>query len=365
MKSRKQLITSLLLTGCTGFTACNALAVVSAPKLEVYTQSPWLTNGFTIASNGQAFINFPRFKGHYHSPALAKLVDGKLIPFPNNHWNQWPKYKDLLHTLVNVNAVHIFDNKLLWVVDQGAAEGATPNPQAAKLVAFDINTGNVKHLISFDNKVLPTGGAPNDLRIHGDLIYITDSGLGGIIIHNLKTGKSVRRLSEISLLQHNPNINQKGFNGRKLEDKIGNTPAVHSDALEVSNDGEWLYFATPTGPLYRVATAKLLDLSLSDQDLALAIQKVADLPSIGGSAIDKQGRIYISNVEERAIDRLENGKFIRLVQDMRLITPDALFIDKHNWIYIPAPQIEFMQDLNHGKEQTKAPWFIYRFKLND
>ena len=52
-----------------------------------------------------------------------------------------------------------------------------------------------------------------------------------------------------------------------------------------------------------------------------------------------------------------------LIQDDRLITPDALVIDESGWMYIPAPQIEAISTNNNGKDETRAPWYIYRFRL--
>lgn len=336
---------------------------LSTPRLEIVATSPWLANGVAVSSDGNYFLNFPRLQGHIVSPALARVTKSGLVPFPDNQWNRWQPGEDGLNSLVNVNACHIFADNLLWVVDQGAPQGEQAVTGAAKLVAFDIHSGEQKQLIRFDEQALPQGGAPNDLRIYQHFIYVTDSGLGGIIIHNMQNGRTLRRLSKSALLRKPDNLNQKGFKGRVLQDKSGNRPNVHSDVIEVSADGMWLYFATPTGPLYRVSTAALKDESLDNATLESQIQKVANIPSIGGSAIDASGNIYLSDVENRSVEILRpDGKKERLIQDDRLISPDALVIEK-GWIYVPAPQMEFTSNNNGGKDATKAPWMIYRFRL--
>lgn len=335
-----------------------------AAGLDVAVSSPWLTNGATVSSNGTIFINLPRFKGHENSPALAKVTENGPVAFPGNGWNQWQPGDSGVNRLVNVNAVHIFNDDRLWVVDQGAPEDGKPAPGAAKLIAFDITTGRTSKIIRFDEQSLPPGGAPNDLRIHGNLIFVTDSGLGGIIIHDLKTSVSKRKLSASPLLKKPSQLAQKGFAGRILSDDKGKRPEVHSDMLEVSPEGKWLYFATPTGPLYRIQIHFLLNDALDDAALEQHIEKFADIPSIGGTAMDSLGNLYLSNVENRSVDLLlPGGDRQVLIQDDRLVSADALFIDRNRNMYIPAPQLEYLPSANQGKDKTAAPFVIYKFPL--
>jgi len=261
---RREFISGSLAAICLASPVLALANKTTEPALQRFAQSPWLTNGIAVATDGSSFLNFPRFKGHLTSPALARITAKGPVAFPGNQWNNWQPGDDGVNTLVNVNACHIFADNLLWVVDQGAPEGEKPGPGAAKLVAFDRHSGEVKKLIRFDKSALPEGGAPNDLRIHCSLIYVTDSGLGGIIIHDLASGKTLRRLSASVMLQKSENAIQRGFKGRVLQDATGKKPSVNSDVIEVTADGQWLYYATPTGPLYRIRTALLRDRSLSD-----------------------------------------------------------------------------------------------------
>ncbi|MCU5774063.1 major royal jelly family protein [Erwiniaceae bacterium BAC15a-03b] len=335
-------------------------------ELQPAVSSPWLTNGVAVSQQNEVFINFPRFKGHTSSPALARIENGRPRPFPGNQWNKWQAGDDGLNTLVNINAVHIFDDNLLWVVDQGAPQGEKPAAGAAKLVAFDITSGNVEKIIRFAPHILPEGGAPNDLRIAGGRIFITDSGLGGIIIHDLKTADSRRKLSEAPLLRKPQTAQQKGFNGRILSDGKGTFPQVHSDMLEVSPDGKWLYLSAPTGPLYRIEIRWLLDDALEDKQLESRLEKYADIPSIGGTAIDTKGNIYLSDAEKRAVERLHSdGSRQVIVQDDRLVSPDALFIDNKGFMYVPASQIEYLSDQAGGEDKTGDTFYIYKFALPD
>ncbi|MDL4915210.1 MAG: hypothetical protein QRY16_15935 [Enterobacterales bacterium endosymbiont of Blomia tropicalis] len=47
----------------------------------------------------------------------------------------------------------------------------------------------------------------------------------------------------------------------------------------------------------------------------------------------------------------------------RLVTPNALVIDQHGWMYVPAPQLEYLSAHNRGDDKAQALWSVYRFRL--
>ncbi|WP_435171226.1 hypothetical protein [Falsirhodobacter sp. 1013] len=111
--------------------------------------------------------------------------------------------------------------------------------------------------------------------------------------------------------------------------------------IELSGDGRWLYWAFPAGPLRRIETAALWDEALDDAALAARIETVAEIPPIGGTAIDDLGNIYLSDVAARRIAVLvPDGRILTLVQDDRLISPDAIWIGADRRLMVPAPQTE-------------------------
>jgi len=333
--------------------------------LSVAALSPWLTNGVTVDQTGALFLSHPRFKGHEESPSLTRVGrDGRPTPFPGRGWNSWRPGDDGAKAFVFVNAVHIFADGTLWVVDQGAPEGGKPGPGAQKLVQLDPVTGEIRRILPFDSAILPAGAQMNDLRVHGDRLYVTDSGLGGLILHDLASGQSRRRLSEHPLLRKAEAAVQKGTNGRALRDAKGKRPSVNSDVIELSAVGDWLYWAPPTGPIRRIPTAVLWDDALDDAALAKRIEYVADTPSIGGTAIDTLANLYLSDAEHRRITVLTpDGARATLIADERLVSPDALFIDVRRRLLIPAPQLERMAGQNGGREKTRPPYAVYALQL--
>ncbi|MDR5741182.1 MULTISPECIES: hypothetical protein [unclassified Caballeronia] len=99
-------------------------------------------------------------------------------------------------------SVHIFSDDTVWCVDQGSLNATafpyvnkTLDRGAQKLVRLDPDSGRVLDVLRFDDAILPIGAQLNDLRFHGSTMYLTDSGLGGLIVHDLSNGKTLRRLS--------------------------------------------------------------------------------------------------------------------------------------------------------------------------
>ncbi|MDF9789306.1 hypothetical protein M2440_000007 [Methylorubrum extorquens] len=178
-------------------TTAQAARAASAPTpvLTLAAQSRWLCNGVAAAPDGTLFLGLPRFPDHRETPSLVRVEqDGALSPFPGGAWNAWSQGGDGQSAFVMVNAVHVFNDGTLWVVDQGAVgERAVPGGQ--KIVRLDPRTGTVLAVLRFGDDILPAGATMNDLRLHDHMLYVTDSGLGGIIVHDLAANRTLRRAS--------------------------------------------------------------------------------------------------------------------------------------------------------------------------
>ena len=340
-------------------------ATTTVSPLTVAVRSPWLVNAFALTSDGMMFVGLPRFGAETDTPSLARVTgDGAVEPFPGGQWNSWKAGADGRDAFVMVNAIHIFADDTLWVVDQGAPSGTAPMPGAQKLVRLDPRTGSILAVLRFAEDILLPGAQINDLRIHDQMLYLTDSGLGGIIVHDLTANRTIRRLSGHDLLKQDSDAPLKGQGGRILADAAGKRPSVQSDAIELSADGSWLYWATPTGPLRRIPAAALADPRLSDLALGRLVQAIATIPSIGGSAIDTLDNIYLSDVENRQISVLmPGGTRATLVVDDRLSSPDALFIGPDRRLYVPASQIEHLPQHAGGVDSSKAPFLVLAMPL--
>lgn len=329
--------------------------------LAIAAHSPdFLPNGVALTSQGDIFLSLPRWTGMENTISVARVSeDGSLAPFPGGAWNQWKPGDDGHAAFVMINALHIFGDDTLWVVDQGTADRKTTLPGAQKLLQFDTASGKLLRSLCFGPDILPEGAQMNDLRLWAGKLYIPDSGLGAIIVHDLATGHTMRRLAGNPLLRQEPGRSLTGTGGRPLEDAEGHRPAVQIDQVEVSAGGRWFYFCTPTGPLRRLPLAMLGDASLEDARLAAAIETVGDIPCTNGTAADTAGNLYIADAEQRRILlQTPSGQRLTLLQDERLVSADAMFIDRRRLLYIPCPQTEKVADNNRGQDAVQKPFLV-------
>lgn len=337
----------------------------SSEDLSVAARSPFLCSGVAVAADGTQFLGLPRFPGMEDTPSLVRVgPDGRLQPFPGGGWNDWRPGRDGREAFVMVNAIHIFRDNTLWVVDQGERPGKVPAPGVEKLVQLDPTDGRILRVLRFSRRIMPARAQFNDLRQHGDLLFVTDSGLGGVIIHDLATGRTLRRLSGQPVMRNDATHLHRGIGGRVLQDGAGVRPRVESDMLEIDAAGTWFYFSVPAGPLKRLRVASLLDARKSDATLAREVEVVADIPSIGGTCIDTLGNIYLSDAENCQITVLApDGRKATLVRDARLVSPDALFIDRNRVLYIPCSQIQKLAMFNDGVNGTRKPFLVLKMSL--
>lgn len=359
----RRLFLSSVATGMVGYPSFKQ--VKATELLSVVARSPFIASGVAVSHESEIFLGLPRFPGMEKTFSLARVNSrGEPIPLPGGSWNTWQKGQNSARAFVMVNAIHLFHDNTLWVVDQGAPIGSQPEPGAQKLVQLDVKTGRIIRVLSFPKAIMPSGARFNDLRIHGDLIFVTDSGLGGVIIHNLSTGKTLRRLSGQKVMRNDGVHLHRGIGGRILADGNGKRPDTASDDIEVDASGTWFYFAVPAGPLKRIGVADLLNTALTDDQLAQKVEIVAEIPSIGGTCMDTHGNFYLADAENSRITVLSpEGKRATLVQDNRLISPDALFIDRNRKLYIPCPQLQKLAFLNSGRNEAHAPFLVLSMPL--
>lgn len=303
-------------------------------QISVAARSPWLANQVALTRDGTMFLGLPRHAVSESTPSLGRVnTDGKVSSFPGNTWNKWKPGDDGREAFVYLNSVHIFADDTVWCLDQGSVGKDTPKPGAQKLVQLDAKDGRILNVIRFGDDILPPGAKLNDLRFHGSTMYLSESGLGALIVHDMTTGETMRRLSERPQLVANPKTVTLKFGPG---DKETTFSPPNADMLEISADGKWLYWAAPTGPLYRIATQSLRDPAVSDAALVGKIEHVADIQFSGGSSMDTLGNFYFSETNTRRITVLSpSGKWTTLALDPRLIRPDGSFIGADRRLYIP------------------------------
>ncbi|WP_058961739.1 L-dopachrome tautomerase-related protein [Type-E symbiont of Plautia stali] len=363
--SLKALVTMIALASSAQVLAQDTLPVTlptqQDSRLEQVATSPRVWNGITVSHDNRLFASLTQSEGA--GLQLAEVINNQLKAFPDDSWNQW-NANDPEHHFYHVNALRIGPDGDLWVMDSGN-KGIGTGDQAvaggAKLVHINLATGKVVNSYVFKAPTLQPTSYLDDVRFNGDFAYITDPGAVGLVVLNLKSGKSWRVLDNHPLsIDHQPIY----ADGKKLILRDGREKRVGLDQLEVSPDGKWLYYQAIPGPLARIETRYLNDSALSAAEVAKHAEKVRETWSTGGTAIDAEGNIYASDINTRSIKRIApDGKVTTVVQDPRLVWIDAMWVSD-GALWMPSGQINRTPATTGGKPSTvEYPVKLYRLPL--
>ena len=325
------------------------------PKLEIVAESQNQWTGVAVSKEGRLFVNFPRWSDDV-PVSVAEWKDGKPVPYPNAEWNQWTGKEDPAKHFVCVQSVTVDDRNRLWILDPANPKFAGVVPGGPKLLRVDLTKNTVERVYTFDAKVAPRGSYLNDMRVDTsrDVVYISDSGAGAIVVLDGNTGQSRR------LLADHPSTKAEAIDivieGSAWK-RGGKTPQVHADGIALSPDRKWVYFQALTGKtMYRIPAEALLDERLDPKKVPQCVEKVATSGVADGIAFGPDGHLYLSSLEENAINRLTpKHERQRVVFDERLRWPDSFAVGADGWIYVTTAQI-------HLGPSRKDPYRIWRFR---
>ena len=331
------------------------------PQLIDELQLSFQTSAIATTPGGRTFLNVLRLDG---SPGarVVEWVKGKAIPYPNASWNAGANSRDASSQLVLVNSLRIGPEGDLWLVDSGTPAFGQPKlPHGAKLIQIDVLTDHVKRVFDLDPYTKATSFV-DDVRFHGSTAYLTDAGSGAIIVLDLSTGNGRRTLEQSSSVRA---LTPMMADGRSIVGPDGKLLYINSDQLEVSPDGRWLYFQPASGPLSRIET-KWLDTSVSESLIAGHVEAFTITPSTGGTAIDRSGNIYVSDTNKRRLLRITpDGAMTELLADERLSWVDAMWIDSHGYLWMPAAQIHLIALFHNGQSKVRMPEHIFKIQIGD
>ncbi len=342
---------------------------------QVFAFHDAMPTGVTVSETGRIFVNFPRW-GDDVPFTVAEIRDGKVQAWPNAQINKEDP-QDPAKGLISVQSVVADGQGRVWLLDTAAPGFAAPKPGGAKLVAVDLATDKVVKTLVFPANVILPSTYVNDMRFdfrHGKegTVYVTDSsvsGPGAIIVMDIATGKASRRLSGAKSTSVDPSfipvvegqaLMTKGADGKKK------APAVASDGIALSPDGQTLYFSPLSSRhLYSVPTKLLRDVSVSEKALDAAVQGLGEKGASDGLEADADGAVYATDYEHNGIrKRLADGSWQTIVHDPRVLWPDTLSIGPDGYLYFTANQLHRQAGFQGGKDLRQKPYSLLRVKIN-
>ena len=185
--------------------------------------------------------------------------------------------------------------------------------------------------------------------------YITDSGEGGLIVLDLQSSAARR------LLDGHPAVLAEATDitiGDQPWLLGGRTPQVHCDGIAYDAEHDRVYFQALTGrTLYLIDAALLRDPRTLPKRVAGGVQVALIHRPVDGILAGPGGTIYLSNLEQSAIDRWSpGGDIARVADDPRLAWPDSFSLTADGWLYVATSQI-------HLGPQPDTPYRIMRIKV--
>jgi sugar lactone lactonase YvrE len=329
--------------------------------LQVYSNNDFQLTGVSVSKSGRVFVNFPRWSAEYLNAVVEVMPDGSAKPFPDEAWNRWNlDPKSAATHFVCVQSVVVDDTDALWVLDPAAPMLMSIVPNGPKLVKIDLKTNRVARVIPIGPEAAKTNTYLNDVRFDNrrNFAYITDSGLGGIVVVDLTTGKPHRALDGDASVMPDKSV-KIVIDGKPVLGPTGETPSFHSDAIALSPDGEYLYYQPIAArSLYRVRTA-----ALRDPNGKPAPERYAATFPVDGIWMDRNRNIYLSNLQEDGVSRLSpGGRIETLVTDRRLQWPDTFSEGPDGFIYVTASHINESPTFNKGKSTRTTPYAVFKFK---
>lgn len=329
-------------------------------RLQPVFQSDLVVNGATTMPDGRLFL-VAQPAEPAKTPQVIEVRDGRPVPYPDAAWNGWTPGNDGARRFVGVNSLRIGPDGALWAVDRGGPGIGKPlAPRGVKLMRIDPATNQVARVHDLGAVTSPWSFV-DDVRFNGRHAYLTDAGQPGLIVLDLDTGHGRRVLEgHASTIAQTPLVAE----GKVVRDPQGDPVNIHANQLEISPDGAWLYYQPASGRLSRIATRYLDDTRLDPDTLAKHVERFADTPSTGGTAIDADGTIYVSDTDQSRIIAVSSaGKVTTLIENPRLAWVDAMWIDDRGDLLMPAAQLNRTAGLNGGVDGLRQPITLYKLAI--
>ncbi|MFV2112973.1 L-dopachrome tautomerase-related protein [Micromonospora sp. LOL_025] len=348
-------------------------------ELEVvHTFTGPMPTGVSVSHTGRIFVNFPKW-GDEVPATVVELRDGAEVAFPDQAWNS-PSGDDDAQAFVSVQSIVVDPADRLWVLDTGSPMFQPTKPGGPKLVRVDLDTDSVAQVITFPTDVALSSTYLNDVRFdlrrgEAGIAYITDSsdsGPNGIIVVDLATGESWRRLHEHPSTKAEPlETFRPVVEGRPfLERPADGDPkpvAMGCDGVAIAADGSRLYYCPlASRRWYSVATDALVDRTIGDDEVAATVRDEGDKG--GGSdglETDDTGRLYLTSYEHDAVlRRRTDGEYETLVHDPRLLWPDTMSVATDGHLYVTANQLHRQATYQRGQDLRRKPYVLFRTRID-
>ncbi|RUT67905.1 hypothetical protein D0817_23855 [Flavobacterium cupreum] len=326
----------------------------SNTELQIVAELPVRPANIAVTKEGRIFATI-----HPLGSSELQLVEitgkNKFKPYPNDGFQKNGKPASE-KTFDAPLGIAVDKNGNLLVLDMGLTLGKT------RLFRFDTKKNLLISSIELSESVASKGSFVQDLAVDevNGWVYMADIINPAIIALNIKT-KEARRFGNHPSLQAE---DKDMIIDEKLINFNGGPARVAIDPITISNDKQTLYYGAMNGTSWYEISTKFFRNNADDKTIADNIKTAGRKPISDGALTDDKGNHYFTNTTEHAVSKLDtNGNLSNILQDKRLQWPDNLAINKE-WMYICTNQLNTTPAFTGGKDEGKAPYYIYKFKYN-
>jgi sugar lactone lactonase YvrE len=298
-------------------------------QLEEVLNYPEPIGNVAVNRDGRIFFTVhpeARSKGN----KLLEWVAAAAVPYPNGTVQP--------HLFDTVLGLVVDARNWLWTIDHGSHGFGT-----ARLLAFDLASGNIVHDYKFRAETAPAGSLLQDLRVtaDGSTVFIADASMWrkkpAIIVYDVAT-RSARRVLESHL-------------------------SVSAQNYLVDANDEWLYFAAINqSGLFRVPVRDLTDETMPSRQLENQVERFSDKPLSDGIVAAASGELYVTDVEHGAVIAIGQDQTLEtIVRSPRVRWADGLSFGPDGWLYLADSALPDVVLKTRGYIDTQGPYFIFRF----
>ncbi|RYG36820.1 gluconolaconase [bacterium] len=330
-----------------------------------------MPTGIAVSQKGRIFVTYPRW-GDPVKATVVEIRNGQEIPYPNVILNRLSKAEGD-QRFVSVQSLVVDARDRLWAVDTGSVNLGLTRPKGPKLWCFNLATNRVDRVYAFPETVaLPTtylNDARFDLtRGKAGYAFLTDSsdkGPNGLIVLDLASGKSWRRLNDHPSTKAEPKTmsTAEGYGLlMRMKDGTDQRVKIGSDGIAIfPRRDELVYCPLVSNTLYSVRISDLIDDAVSDDELGGKVVTKAKKPGSDGLLEGPNGELWILDYENARIQKWNGTDWTTSASLPKYEWPDTLALHQ-GWVYTIANQLQRQPQYHRGHDLRKKPYRLVRFR---
>ena len=285
---------------------------------------------------------------------LLEFVDGAAVPYPD--------ISSQLKLFDTVLGVVVDGFNRLWTIDHGNHGLRTP-----RLLAFDLESGDLIHDERFPENIAPPGSLLSDLQVSADgrTVIITDASYWrknpALVVYDIGSG-SMRRV-----LEGDKSVSAEPYMIHSQDREmsfLGGIVSLRGGVDGIALGPQWLYFGAMSGSgLYRVKLSDLLNEALPELQLSHRVERYATKPLSNGLSLDTDGNVYVTDIEHNSVFVVgADHEAKTVIQSEKIRWPEDLSFGPDGWLYVSDSALTELVLQPREHIQAQQPYRIFRFR---